>query len=374
MKIKPFELERYFAKYEFSTPYLLSCSDCEPLPMSELLSRADPETLGMWDKLRLGYTESLGHPMLREEIAHLHRAIQPEDVLVVTPEEGIFIVMNVILAKGDHVIATFPGYQSLYEIANALGCEVTKWLPDEKDGWKFDLDFLRASIRANTKLLVVNFPHNPTGSLIDRKGYQEILQLAGEKDITVFSDEMYRFLEYDETDRLDSASDLYPRAVSLFGMSKSFALAGLRLGWLTTQDKELYAQLAAFKDYTTICSSAPSEILAIMGLRAKDEILRRNLAIIQSNLRLLDQFFDHHAGQFTWVKPKAGTIGFPKLHQPGDIAGFCLDLVEKKGVMLLPSTVYSYDEGQQEGGHFRVGFGRKNIPEVLEKFDEYLKE
>lgn len=340
--------------------------------MSELLALADRETLGMWKNLGLGYTESLGHPLLREEVARLHTVIKPENVLVITPEEGIFIAMNVILEKGDHVITTFPGYQSLYEIASALGCEVTKWLPDEKDDWKFDLDVLRASIRPNTKLLVINFPHNPTGSLIDRKGYQEILQVAGERGITVFSDEMYRFLEHDETDRLDSASDLSVRAVSLFGVSKSFALAGLRIGWLTTQDKELYSKMAVFKDYTTICSSAPSEILAIMGLRAKDEILRRNMAIIQSNLRLLDQFFGHHAGQFTWVKPKAGTIGFPKLLQQGDIAGFCLDLVEKKGVMLLPSNIYSYDEGQHDGGHFRVGFGRKNIPEALEKLEEYL--
>ncbi len=368
MKIKPFELERYFARYEFSTPYLLSCSDCEPLPMNELLVMADQETLEMWQHLKLGYTESLGHPALRQEITTLYAGIKPENVLVITPEEGIFIAMNVLLEQGDHVISTYPGYQSLYEIAEALGCELTKWTPVEREGWKFDLDELRSLLKPNTKLLVVNFPHNPTGSLVSAQEFNEILQIAQDQGITVFSDEMYRFLEYDQTDRLISASDLYEKAVSLSGLSKSFSLPGLRIGWLTTQDKELFTKFVAFKDYTTICGSAPSEILALIGLRSKDRILSRNLAIIKNNLLRLDQFFEKYAGQFSWIKPKAGSIGFARLLDGQNVAGFCADLVEKKGVMLLPSTVYGYDNS-----HFRVGFGRKNIPEVLDKLEEYLR-
>jgi aspartate/methionine/tyrosine aminotransferase len=367
MKIEPFILERYFAKYEFSAPYLLSCSDCEPLSLSELLAFADRKTLELWENMRLGYTESLGHPALREEAAGLYLKIKPEELLVIAPEEGIFIAMNVILEKGDHVICTYPGYQSLYEVANALGCEVTKWMPDEQYGWKFDLDILRSAFRPNTKLLVINFPHNPTGSLMDRGGYTEILRLAGERGIIVFSDEMYRFLEYEPSQRLDSACDLYQKAVSLGGLSKSFALAGLRIGWLATEDKELYSKMANFKDYTTICSSAPSEILAIMSLRAKEAILKRNLRIIQDNLRLLDEFFERYNRRFAWVKPKAGTIAFPKMLVPGNTSGFCKDLVEKQGVMLLPSQVYGYDDR-----HFRIGFGRENIPDCLEKLDDYL--
>jgi aspartate/methionine/tyrosine aminotransferase len=369
MKINPFALERYFAKYEFSAPYLLSCSDCEALNLSELLGFADRPSLALWDRLSLGYTESLGHPLLREEAARLYTKIQPEDVLIITPEEGIFIAMNVILSPGDHVICTFPGYQSLYEIAQSLGCQVTKWAPEEASGWKFNLDDLRASIQANTRLIVVNFPHNPTGSQMDAPGFAEILRIAGEKGIVVFSDEMYHFLEYQDVDRLESASDLYENAISLFGMSKTFSLAGLRIGWLTTRNKELYRKIAVFKDYTTICSSAPSEILAIMGLRAKDEIIQRNLGIIQANLSLLDQFFERHAGIFTWNRPKAGTIGFPRLLLPKNIRDFCLELVDKQGVMLAPGPVFGY-----AGSHFRVGFGRKNMPAALERLEAAIEE
>lgn len=367
MKIKPFTLERYFAKYEFSAPYLLSCSDCEPLTQKELLSMADKQSLEMWDKLWLGYTESQGHPVLREEVAKFHSQIKPSNVLVVVPEEGIFITMNTILEKGDHVVSTFPGYQSLYEVANSIGCEVTNWTPIEEKGWSFDLETLRKSIKPNTKLIVINFPHNPTGSLLSKEEFEEVLRIAKEKNIFVFSDEMYRFLEYKDTDRLESASDLYENAISLFGVSKTFSLAGLRIGWLTTQNKELFSKMANFKDYTTICSSAPSEILSVIALRAKDIIIGRHLTRIKRNLTLLDDFFKRRHDLFEWVRPRAGTIGFPRFK--GDISSieFCQKLVKETGIMLLPSTVYDYDDK-----HFRIGFGRENMPEALEKFDKYL--
>ena len=132
MKIQPFKLERYFARYEFSAPYLLSSSDCEALTLPELLAMADEQTLGLWNNLKLGYTESQGHHLLREEVARLYQNIQPEELLIITPEEGIFIAMNALLDQGDQVVTTFPGYQSLYEIANAMGCQVSHWLPKEK--------------------------------------------------------------------------------------------------------------------------------------------------------------------------------------------------------------------------------------------------
>ena len=369
MKIQPFKLERYFAKYEFSAPHLLSCSDCEALSQKELLEMADGNSLKLWNNLKLGYTESQGHPILRDEIARLYQNIRPEQVLVITPEEGIFIAMNNLLEKGDHVVTTFPGYQSLYEIANFLGCEVSKWSPKNKNGWIFDIDDLKGLIRDDTKLIVINFPHNPTGATLQEHELKQIIDMAEQKNITVFSDEMYRFLEHNQANRTSSACDLYENAVSLFGVSKSFALAGLRIGWLTTKNSGLLKKFATYKDYTTICSSAPGEILAIIALRAKNKILKRNLDIIEDNLRILDKFFTGHAELFDWHRPKAGPIGFPTLKTKVDIADFSLDLVEKKGVMLLPSKVYDF-----EGNYFRIGFARKNMAEALEKLEEYLEE
>jgi len=367
MKINPFKLERYFAKYEFSAPYLLCPSDCEALSMNELLEMSDEASLKMWEDLKLGYTESQGHPTLREEISKLYQTISPEDVMVLAPEEGIFIAMNAILEEGDHVIATFPGYQSLYEVANAIGCKVSKWTPRKKDEWNFEPEDLENLIEDNTKLIVINFPHNPTGATISENSLRKIIDIARQHNIVVFSDEMYRFLEHEAASRIPSACDLYENAVSLFGMSKSFGLAGLRIGWLTTKNNDLFQNFAIYKDYTTICNSAPGEILAIMALRAKNQILERNMNIIQNNLRLLDDFFREYKELFAWAKPKAGPIGFPELKADKPVSEFCTELVEKQGVMLLPASQYDY-----EGNNFRIGFARKNMPRALSQLKAYI--
>ena len=239
MQINDFKLERYFAEHEFKVRYLLSASDCEALAQDELLGMADAEALSLWHALKLNYTESQGHPLLRAEAAGLYRSIRPEDVLIAAPEELIFIAMNALLRPGDHVIATFPGYQSLYAIAEALGCSVTRWPLEVCAGrWGLDLDFLAAAIRAETRLLVVNFPHNPTGYLPARSELDAIIALARRHDLYVFSDEMYRLLEYDAETRLPPVADLYERGISLSGLSKSFALPGLRIGWLAMRTAE----------------------------------------------------------------------------------------------------------------------------------------
>jgi aspartate/methionine/tyrosine aminotransferase len=368
MKIDTFKLERYFAKYEFSAPYLLSSSDCEPYSLQELLDMADDDSLRLWKNLKLGYTDSRGNPILREEIAKLYESINPDDILVMAPEEGIFIAMNVLLNSGDHIIATFPGYQSLYEIANSIGCNVTKWLPENKDGWCFSTKRLKELLTENTRLIVINFPHNPTGATIKLEELQEIIDIARSRNILIFSDEMYRFLELDNTLQNPSVCDLYENSLTLFGMSKSFALAGLRIGWLVSKNPELFDKLSAFKDYTTICNSGPSEILSIIALRAKDVILTRNRNIISDNLNLLDSFFNQYSNLFKWHRPNAGTIAFPGLNENFDVNEFCLNLVNDLGVMLLPAGVYDF-----EGNNFRIGFGRKNMAEALLKLQEYLE-
>jgi aspartate/methionine/tyrosine aminotransferase len=369
MRLEPFALERYFARYEFSVPYLLSSSDCDGWPLSELLALADDQARELWQTLRLGYTDTLGHPLLRQEIATLYARVQPEDVLVVNPEEGIFLAMNCLLEKGDHVICTFPGYQSLYQVAHSLGCEVSRWQPDEHAGWRFDPEFLRRSLRANTKLIVWNFPHNPTGFLPSRADFRTMLAVAREHGVRVFADEMYWLLEIDPSARLPSAVDEWDNAIALFGLSKSFGLAGARIGWLVTRDRGLHARLAAFRDYTTICNSAPSEILALIALRARETILARHREQIGRNLAVLDGFFGRQRGLLSWVRPTGGSICFPRLlgeESSSDLAG---RMAEQAGIMLLPSRVYDYGDR-----HFRLGFGRENLSEVLTRFEAFLKQ
>lgn len=372
MKIAPFELERYFAEYEFSVEHLLCCSDCEPLGMKELVSMADDETRTMWENLTLGYTESEGLPALRWEIAGLYSHMAPEDVFVAAPEELIFILMNTLLEKDDHVVTTYPAYQSLYQVALSTGCTVSKWMPEYgKDGFRFDVAQLKDLVCDKTRLLVINFPHNPTGALPDEDEIRAVVELARKKGIYIFSDEMYRYLEHPGTQRRTAVCDLYEKGISLSGMSKSFSLAGLRIGWLATSDREILFEAACFKDYTTICNSAPAEILALMGLRAKDRIVSDNLGRIRDNLDRLDGFFLTHEEVFEWKRPKAGSVAFPGLKLKKGASNFCSELLADKGVLLLPSRVYGREFG---GENVRIGFGRRNMQEGLERLDAYIRE
>jgi aspartate/methionine/tyrosine aminotransferase len=368
MVLRPFGLERYFARHEFSTPYLLCCSDCESFSVRDLLT-LEPEARILIESLWLGYTESRGHPELRREIASLYRGIRAENVLVHSgAEEVIFNFMNVALSFGDHVIVHSPYYQSLGEVARGLGAKVTPWEGDFERNWQLDLNFLEYSLTDRTKAVVINFPHNPTGYLPQRTFQTDLAALSEKHGFIVFSDEVYRFLEYNEADRLPAFCELDERSVSVGVMSKSFGLAGLRIGWAATRNRDLYDKLAAFKDYTTICNSAPSEILAGIALRNRDAILKRNLAIIRKNLARLSTFFTQYSNLFKWIQPKAGPIGFPRLLS-GSVDAFCRDMISKKGLLLLPGSLYD-----EKHNCFRIGFGRRNMPECLDKLIEFIED
>jgi len=367
MKIEPFALERYFAIHEFTAKYLLSSSDCEALAMSELLAMSGPEVKSLWDNLKLGYTESQGHPLLRTEIARMYRGLGPDDLIVTAPEEGIFLLMQALLEPGDHVVATFPGYQSLHEVARSIGCEVSKWEPDETAGWSFDLSQLEALLRPETRLVVVNFPHNPTGFVPSKTDFESLVDLIRDRGLYLFSDEMYHFLEVVEGSSLPSACELYERAFSLFGMSKSFGLPGLRIGWVASQDQAVIQRMLQLKDYTTICSSAPSEVLAIIALQNLDTIVNRQKEMVRNNLLALEAFMDVYVEIFSWNKPIGGSICFPRMLAVQSTLNFCDRLVADTGIMLVPSAMFQYGDK-----HVRMGLGRDNFQEVLALFGEYL--
>jgi len=361
--LAPFKIERYFAKHEFTARYLFSSSDCESLSLRELLDLADDECLHLWENLRLGYTESMGHPLLRSEIARLYPSLRVENALVVSPIEAIFIAWHAILQPGDHVISIFPTYQALYEIPRAIGCEVSFWnLTAQHGKWHADVNELSRLITSRTRALVVNFPNNPTGYMPTRDDFEAILTLAREHHLHVLSDEMYRWLEFDETQRLPPACEVYDRAVTLSGLSKTFALPGLRMGWLVSQDKEMLTRCQSVKDYTSICHSAPSEILAIIALRAHEALAARSLDIVRGNLAHAEKFFSERAEFFHWLPPSAGSIAFPEWHGEQPVEQFCELALQEAGVMIVPGEIFD-----MPGRHFRVGLGRKNFAEALQK-------
>lgn len=367
MQLAPFRLERFFAQYEFTSPYPICLSDCESVTTGDLLA-LEPDASARLHDLWLGYTESAGHPELRAAIAALYTTIAADDVLVHSgAEEAIFNFMHTMLQPGDHVIVHWPGYQSLADVARSVGAEVEPWTAVADDGWQLDLARLRTLLRPDTRAVIVNLPHNPTGFLPDHAFARELAQLADRHGFLLFSDEVYRGLEQNPVDRLPALCDLTERAVSLGVMSKTYGLAGLRIGWIATRNRDIYTRMAQMKDYTTICNSAPSEFLAHMALRHADTLVARNQAIIAANLALLDDFFARYADRVTWVRPQAGPIAFPAFRH-WDATIVAQRLVDETGVLILPGA--QIDPAYSR--HFRLGFGRKSMDDGLTRLADFI--
>lgn len=287
-----FKLEEYLAKYEFSAPYLMCSSDPETMLMKDVLALASQQEQEMWEELPLSYTTPEGHPLLREEIAkQLYPRLNADQILCFAgAEEGIFCTLFGVVEPSDHIIVLTPCYQSLLELPKAKGCSITTIELQESQNWQIDLNAIKAAIKSNTKWLVMNFPHNPTGQVITPSDLTELIQILDVHGIWLFCDEVYRLMGAFDTVWASPVACLYPKALSLGVMSKSFGMAGLRVGWIACQDKTMLKKLEHVKYYTSICNSALSEIISLIAVRQKNIIVGRVNEIVNANLALLDEF------------------------------------------------------------------------------------
>ncbi|TCN39643.1 aspartate/methionine/tyrosine aminotransferase [Kribbella orskensis] len=367
-----FRLETYFSRWEFSARFHLTASDAQSMPVAELLALADDDGRERWESLTLGYTETRGLPALREEIARTYDAVVPEEVLCFAgAEEAILLAMQVLLEPDDHAVVLTPNYQAAETIPLSI-CEVTGIALRAEDDWALDLDAVEKALRPNTRVVSVNFPNNPTGAVPDLETWQSLVRLCDDRGITLFSDEVYRGLELDRPS-LPQAADLSPRALSLNVMSKAYGLPGLRIGWIACRDRSVLDRLERAKHYTSICNSAPSEILALIGLRARDRLLERNRGIVAANLPVFDEFFARYPDLFEWRHPQGGCVCFPRYLGPDGVEAMCADLVDQAGVLLLPSSIYSSQLTETPTDRFRVGVGRYGPAEALENWSTWLE-
>lgn len=371
MEIAPFSIEAFFARYEFSVPYTLCASDCETMSIAELLALSGTP-LEALAQLSLGYTETQGHPTLRAAIAGLYETVDPDTIVVLSaPEEGIYITMRALLSPGDEVIVMAPAYQSLRSVAEHIcgARKVKLWhVRAENSGWRASLDELQALISARTKLLVVNFPHNPTGYLPSADEFRRLIAIAQAHGVRLFCDEMYRGIENGDVERLPSAADCNRDSIVLCGLSKVYGLPGLRSGWLVVRDEALRESLLNWKNYTTICAPAPSEFLALAAVRAREKLRDRSQAIVDDNLRAADTFFARRPQLFTWRRPQAGPVALVGVNVPS-AEQFCRRLIDEAGILLLPATHLDFDDR-----HVRFGFGRADARQNLARLDRYLSQ
>jgi len=368
VRIAPFALERYYERWEFRARLMLSGSDCESRSVADLLA-LEPDAERRLLELRLGYTEVPGSPELRAAVAGHYERVEPDQVLgLAAAEEGIFVACHGLLDSADHAVIEAPCYGSALELARSTGAEVSAWQRRYEDGWAHDIEALMRLLRANTRLIYINSPHNPTGTHMPAEVFEHVVELAAERDIVLLSDEVYRGLEHDPATRLPSACDRYEHAITLGAVSKAYGLPGLRVAWLASRDGALLERAKEIKLYTTICSSAPSELLVALAVRHAERLIGASRELLLANLPALDAFLERRSELFSWVRPSAGPVGFARVAGDFDVHAWCERIAAEADVLLLPGSVY----GQPR--HVRLGFGRANLAQAVERLDGYLQD
>lgn len=367
-----FRLETHFSKWEFKARYHMTASDAQSMSMRELLAMATPQERDAFEGMWLGYTETFGAPDLREVIAGTYAAQSASDILCFAgASEGIFAANSVILDKESHAIVVTPNYQSHETLPLAI-CEVTGVPLDPQDNWSLDIDRIAAAIRPNTKLVTINFPHNPTGAILPLERYRALIDLCRTHGIYILHDEIFNGLGPTGAQHLPFVADEYERGLSLNVTSKAYGLPGLRIGWIACQDADVLSRMERMKHYLSICNSGPSERLTMIALRNRDRILARNCAIVDENLPKWDAFFARYPDLFDWQRPDGSCMAFPRYKGAEGVAAFTTSLVEQSGVLFLPSTIYTSELGPTPQDRLRLGFGRSGLDEGIAALDAYL--
>jgi aspartate/methionine/tyrosine aminotransferase len=365
LEMPDFALEVYFSKHEFTAKHHLTASDAQTLTINELLALGTDADRKAFGEMGLGYTTTWGAEELRVAIASTYAHIDPENVLVFAgAQEAMFWAMQIFVGPGDHALVSVPNYQSMESVTIATGAEVTGFPLWEGEGstlrWTLDVERLKTMIKPNTRVIAVNFPNNPTGFVPDHRTWQALIELCEERNIYLYSDEVYRGLELDESKRISQAAEASTKGVSLNVMSKAYGLPGLRIGWIAAQDRALLHRFERAKHYTTICSSGPSEFLATVALRNAESIAKRNREIMRANLPALEATMARCAGIVEWTAPDGGCVMFPRYLGSDGIEAFAESLVQERSAVILPASIYKSQLLDIPNDRFRLGMGRAN--------------
>lgn len=374
MKIRDFGVEMWMNAYENDCTHNLAETCVRSLTVEELLdlSGKREETLEQLVKTRLTYGDIPGSPRLRQAIAGLYRIMSPERVTITNGAIGAnALTMLTLVEPGDRVISVLPTYQQHYSIPESIGAQVDILQLREENGWLPDLDELRGLVKkagGKVRLININNPNNPTGSVMEEPMLREIACIAREAGAWLLCDEVYRGLCHQGDPYTASVADLYEKGISTGSMSKVYSLAGLRLGWIAGP-RELTERLERQRDYHIISVGRLDDLLASVALESREAISTRNLAICREGGRLLAEFV---AGEphISYVKPKGGTTAFLRYDLPMESAELCRRLQEETGVMLLPGSALDME------GYLRIGYC--NDPGITEaglaRFGEWLRQ
>lgn len=375
MKLEPFALERWMTIWETEVSYDIAESGIYPLTTREFLDLLPMDVRQtihdeMLD-LRLGYSEARGTLALRTELAKTYDGVSPDDILITTGAiEANFLLFTTLLKPGDHVVAVYPAYQQLYSVAKAIGCEMSPWsISQANHRFSFDIAELERLVRRDTRMIVVNTPHNPTGALLSQQDLERIYELGESVGALVLCDEAYRWLDLPGGPPLaDPMRNLGPVAMSVGTVSKPFGLPGLRIGWIVATEAIARACWST-RDYTSLSPAGMSDYLARIALLHRDVLIARNHAIVEENLCVAEAWFEANADIVSWDRPRGGLLALVRYAAGIPSAQLADTLAAGHSVMLAPGSAFGYE------GHLRIGIGQRPdiFAEGLRRTAAYLR-
>ncbi len=366
MTLPLFDLNHWFARADGRYDLSLSHSGCQPLTAAEFLNE---DELPSFLNESLGYGPVDGFADLRQVIADQYQTMDSGQVMTFHgPSEVIYTFMQAMVEPGDKVVVPTPLFYTLHSIARHKGCDMHQWRPTDETSCTFDVADLAKICDRSTKLIVINFPHNPTGQMISESELRQIVDIAKSADAMLVSDEVFRLLELPPHQPLPAACDLYDKAVSINGLSKPFGLGGLRLGWLATRCDEIRDAVKQYRYYTTEMTNTPCQWLATRAMQQQEKILNRNRALILANLDRLEAFVETHNGLLKLTRPKAGTMAVVEQRTDLTSSEFCERVLNEEQVFLIPGKLLGMSDRL-----LRFGLGMSDFEQGLERLDRFMR-
>ncbi|HKP83855.1 MAG TPA: capreomycidine synthase [Pyrinomonadaceae bacterium] len=364
--IAPALLEEWMREYYFKTEFDIGSSGVQSFSLGqirELLGITQSEL----DNIVFDDSETLGGLGLRKAIAERYGNGDPERVIATHgSSEAIFLIMTALLNPGDEVVVLDPCYQQLFSIAKSVGCRLKFWPLRFENGFIPDVEEAKRLITDKTRMVVVNFPHNPTGASLTSEQQEELVKATEAVGAYLVWDAAFAEITYDSARLPDPVQ--YERSISMGTLSKSFGLPGLRVGWCLASPNVL-ERFAKLRDYTILHLSPLIELIAQRTIEHAQVVVGERQRQANANLNILKTWCDEHREFVEWIPPRGGVCSFPRLRRISDVETFCHRLARSYGVLLVPGSCFN------KPFHVRLGFGGATpmVMEGLSRFSTLLK-
>ena len=370
MKIKQFAVEEWMNAWEVGAKYNIAETCVDSISMDELFALTGEDKDAFLTQLcvrRLSYGDIEGLPAFRKGVCKLYTSLGMEHIVPTHGASGAnHHVFYSLISPGDCVVSIMPTYQQLYSIPESYGAQVRVLHLHKENGYLPDIDALRRLVTPETKLICLNNPNNPTGALMPESVLREIIDIARSVDAWILCDEVYRHLSQEDM-WCPSIADLYEKGISVSSMSKAFSMAGLRLGWIATHDRDVIKSCLSHRDYNLVSCGVLDEMLAAVALKHSDVMLKRSRKIVRENLQILDRWVNSEP-HVSYVKPQAGTTALVYYDLDMPSYAFCEEMYQQTGAFVTPGDCFEQPRSMRIG----YAYGKEDLIQGLQAVSEYI--